>query len=192
MAGHWATEFVHIVPVFGERGALLEHTVFDAFYNFPLTVRRRIQKRQEARAGKKPRYWQTPLLVFLGCAALTGMDLLFFQWKAHIPRFGEIWWAALWIPLLAAVLAAAWAGGSSLGKRISAGAFSGTIIGILYAVINTYLRNSWGNDVVGSFTFMQILGQMTAAALWLIFLFTLIAVFGAVIAEIRPLSRRLR
>jgi len=33
MAGHWATEAVHIVPVFGERGALLEHWGFCLFYN---------------------------------------------------------------------------------------------------------------------------------------------------------------
>lgn len=192
MAGHWATEIVHIVPVFGERGALLEHAVFDMFYNYPLTIRRRIQKRQEARAALKPRYRQVPLLVLSGCALLTGLDLLFFQWKAHIPRFGEIWWAALWIPLVAAALATAWAGGASLGKRISAGALSGTLVGILYAVVNTYLRHSWGNDVVESLTFMQILGQMTAAALWLIFLFTMAAVLGALMEETRPLSLKLR
>ncbi|MFQ5486762.1 MAG: hypothetical protein ACE5DO_15720, partial [Desulfobacterales bacterium] len=34
MAGHWSTEAVHAVPVFGERGALLEHTVFNLFYNW--------------------------------------------------------------------------------------------------------------------------------------------------------------
>ena len=33
MAAHWATDAVHIVPVFGERGALLEHWVFCLFYN---------------------------------------------------------------------------------------------------------------------------------------------------------------
>ena len=37
MAGHWATGAVHIVPIFGEKGAWLEHFVFDIFYNFPLT-----------------------------------------------------------------------------------------------------------------------------------------------------------
>ena len=33
MAGRWATEAVHIIPVFGEKGALLEHYVFDWFFN---------------------------------------------------------------------------------------------------------------------------------------------------------------
>jgi len=35
MAGRWATSAVHIVPVFGEKGALLEHMVFDACFNLP-------------------------------------------------------------------------------------------------------------------------------------------------------------
>jgi hypothetical protein len=45
MAAHWATEAVHIVPVFGERGALLEHWVFYLFYNWPLTIRRKMRKK---------------------------------------------------------------------------------------------------------------------------------------------------
>jgi len=191
MAGHWATEIVHIVPVFGERGALLEHTVFDTFYNFPLTIRRRIQKRQEARASQKPRFWHVPLLVMAGSAVLAGMDVLFFQTTGHIPRFGEIWWFALWIPLFIAAFATAGAGGATLGRRISSGVLSGTFIGMIYAVSNTYLRTSWGKDAGESLAFLQILGQMTAAALWLIFLFTLVAVLGALAAETRPLSRKL-
>jgi hypothetical protein len=35
MASRWATDAVHWVPIFGERGALLEHVVFDSFYNRP-------------------------------------------------------------------------------------------------------------------------------------------------------------
>ncbi len=48
MAAHWATEAVHIVPVFGERGALLEHWVFCLFYNWPLTIRRKMRRRRQA------------------------------------------------------------------------------------------------------------------------------------------------
>ena len=53
MAAHWATGAVHIVPVFGERGALLEHQVFCLFYNWPLTIRRKMRKRAQMRAGTK-------------------------------------------------------------------------------------------------------------------------------------------
>jgi hypothetical protein len=35
MASRWATNMVHVVPVFGEKGALMEHWVFDTFFNRP-------------------------------------------------------------------------------------------------------------------------------------------------------------
>ena len=35
MAARWATDAVHVVPVFGENGALLEHAVFDMCFNLP-------------------------------------------------------------------------------------------------------------------------------------------------------------
>jgi len=35
MASRWATNMVHIIPVFGEKGALLEHWIFDTFFNRP-------------------------------------------------------------------------------------------------------------------------------------------------------------
>ncbi len=38
MAGRWATSAVHIIPVFGEKGALVEHAVFDLFFNVPRVI----------------------------------------------------------------------------------------------------------------------------------------------------------
>ena len=46
MAGRWATNIVHIIPVFGERGALLEHWVFDLFFNVPLSIRRSFRNKK--------------------------------------------------------------------------------------------------------------------------------------------------
>jgi hypothetical protein len=43
LAGRWAKSMVHFVPVFGESGGLLEHGVFDLFFNMPLSVRRRFR-----------------------------------------------------------------------------------------------------------------------------------------------------
>ncbi len=58
MAGRWAAKLVNIIPVFGERGALLEHWMFDAFFNAPITIRRwagdlwnRLRKRGPAEEG---------------------------------------------------------------------------------------------------------------------------------------------
>lgn len=47
MAGRWATNIVHIIPVFGERGALLEHWVFDLFFNVPISLRRVMKRRDK-------------------------------------------------------------------------------------------------------------------------------------------------
>lgn len=48
MASHWATGAVHVVPVFGEKGALFEHAVFDLFFNVPRAfgawARRRVRR----------------------------------------------------------------------------------------------------------------------------------------------------
>lgn len=44
MAGRWATSMVHIIPVFGERGALLEHWIFDMFFNVPISIRKMFKK----------------------------------------------------------------------------------------------------------------------------------------------------
>ena len=44
MAGRWATKMVRIVPVFGEEGALLEHWVFDTFFNRPVSLWKRLRK----------------------------------------------------------------------------------------------------------------------------------------------------
>ena len=43
MAGRWAKQIVHVVPVFGEKGGLLEHGVFDMFFNWPISVARRFR-----------------------------------------------------------------------------------------------------------------------------------------------------
>lgn len=42
MAAQWATQLVHVVPVFGEKGGLLEHFVFDACFNMPRSLGRRV------------------------------------------------------------------------------------------------------------------------------------------------------
>lgn len=60
LAGRWAKSAVRVVPVFGERGALLEHSIFDTFFNLPLSVSRRL----------KSQPWKTSLLFGAMAAAL--------------------------------------------------------------------------------------------------------------------------
>lgn len=188
MAGHWATSAVHIVPVFGERGALLEHAVFDLFYNYPLTIQRRIQKRREIRARLKPRYWHVPLCALAGSALLALTDWSYFQWKGHILTFGEIWWLVIWVPVIAAILVSFWASGAHLSRRILTGGFSGVLIGLFYAILNSVFSTIFSLEVE-RLAISQILEQTASSALWKMFIFTLLAVIAVLIFEARPLRK---
>ena len=50
MATRWATRAIRIVPVFGEHGALLEHGIFNVFFNVPVSLRRKWQAERPWRA----------------------------------------------------------------------------------------------------------------------------------------------
>jgi hypothetical protein len=180
MAGHWATGAVHVVPIFGEKGAWLEHFVFDAFYNFPLTVQRRMKLRAERRAGRPSRFWHVPLLTVGAAMAIAGLDFLFFRWKGVWPAFGDLWWAAIWIPFLAAWLAARWAGGAAGGKRIGWAVLGGIATGILAALAGYVLAAAAvpGTEIVK-------FGAAALTAAWQAFLFALLSAVAALIAETR-------
>jgi hypothetical protein len=177
MAGHWATSAVHIVPVFGEKGAWLEHFVFDAFYNFPLTIQRRVRRRAESRKGRTPRYAQAPLLALAGTALLAGLDLVWFRTNGAVPALKNVWWIALWVPLFVAALASRGAGGAALGRRILLGTASGALTGLLYALANTFLPALYGAAPDPA--------RLAVKSLWHVFLFALVATVGAIIAETR-------
>ena len=187
MAGHWATGAVHIAPVFGERGALLEHAVFDLFYNYPLTIRRRLKERQKRRSGLKPRYWHGLLCALAGVACLSLVDLLFFKLKGQVPSFREIWWAAVWIPVFTAAAATRWAGGATLGKRLVLGAASAALTGLFYALSNGALGQVLGPESRIVFT-PDFLGQVATAAMWRVFLFTVLSIPSVAVVESRPLK----
>ncbi|MCJ7581019.1 MAG: hypothetical protein MUP98_10855 [Candidatus Aminicenantes bacterium] len=188
MAGHWATSAVHIVPIFGERGALLEHFVFDLFYNYPLTIRRRLRERQERREGLQTRAWHIPLIVFSGLAALSAIGWIYFQQAGLLPSLKDIWWAVLWIPLLTAAAISIWAGGASLSKRILMSVGGGAVLALCYSLLETamsvYVFPS-GNEVL---SLMQFLGQAGVSALWKVFLFTFLSIVSSLAAETRRLK----
>ncbi len=188
MAGRWALGVSHLVPVFGERGALLEHAVFDMFYNFPLTLRRRLRIRRERRSELRPRYWHVPLCVIAGTALLGGMETAFFYLKGFRPQFGDIWWIALWVPILAPAAVSAWAGGAPLSRRFIAGVGCAVFLGILYAALSAIeipFLDQAGAEVLAS---IQPMGQVAVVALWRAFLFAIVAVFGVFFVETRSVK----
>jgi len=170
MAGHWATEAVHIVPVFGERGALLEHWVYCLFYNRPLTVRRRMRKRAEARELMKPRYWHAGLCIF-GAAGVFGLaDYVYLRNFDRLPSLGDIWWLAVLAPLICGAATTLGCGGAGLGKRVAAAAFCGASTGILYAAVSAMSGYN---------------GSIVASCVWRMFIFAILSVVGAILTEIK-------
>lgn len=177
MAAHWATGAVHIVPVFGERGALLEHGVFCLFYNWPLTIRRRMRRRAEIRAKVKPRYWHVGLYISAAVIILGFADFAHLLSAERLPSLGSIWWLLLMapVPILCGAAVTLGCAGAPLWKRIVSAAGSGAVVALLYTVVSAALA---GPDALA-------LGQIAAACIWRLFVFTVFAAVGAIFTELK-------
>lgn len=175
MAGHWATEAVHIVPVFGERGALLEHWVFGLFYNWPLTFQRRMRSRAQYRASLPPRYWHVFLYAAGAAAILIAADFLFLRHTGIFPGLKDTWWLVLLIAFLCGAGVTLGCGGAVLPKRIISAAVWGILTGLLYTVVSAIVMQE-GNIIPG---------ELAITAAWRVFIFTIFGAMAAVITELR-------
>jgi hypothetical protein len=175
MAGHWATEAVHAVPVFGERGALLEHSVFNLFYNWPLTIRRRLRKRSEWRANLPPRYWHVFFCALAGSAIFVMVDFIYYTHYAQLPGLWAIWFFTLAIPLICGSIVTLGAGGASFGNRVIGGAVCGALIGVLYGVLSPVLINDF--NIAPS--------DIAINCVWRVFVFTILSIIGVLLTELK-------
>ncbi|MBN2136225.1 MAG: hypothetical protein JW720_00310 [Sedimentisphaerales bacterium] len=176
MAGHWATDATHIVPVFGERGALLEHWVFCLFYNWPLTIRRRMRKRAELRAQIKPRYWHAGIYAAAIAACLVLVDLSYIRDAGVLPSKGQIWWLLAALPLLNGAVVTLGCGGATVWKRIVA-ALAGGIAAVTACTIAAAVLRA---DTTG------ITAKILAKTwVWRSFIFAIVSAIGAIITELR-------
>ncbi len=173
MAMHWASQAVHIVPVFGENGALLEHWVFRLFYNWPLTLRRRILKRLKTRALLKKRFWHIGLWALAAGILMGGVEVVYFM---HLQFSGQkaLWWLAIPISLMGGVLTTLGAGGATLWERIVGSVVCGLLSGIVYTAFS---MRFFPADVPPGF--------FIAAGVWRLFAFTVFAVIGAILTELK-------
>ncbi len=174
MAGHWATEAVHIVPVFGEGGALLERWVFCLFYNWPLTLGRRIRARLEKRKTLKPRYWHVPLVAILATTGLLSAEHLYLQLTGSVPTLRNIWWGMISIPLVSGGIITLACKGASFSRRL----FSALGFSIATAVLTT---------LASPYLLPGPSGSLDAAltdGTWRGFIFSLFAILGVVITEL--------
>ncbi len=172
MAAHWSTEAVHIVPVFGERGALLEHWVFNLFYNQPLTIRRRMRKRAELRISLKPRYWHVGLCA-IGVAGLFAFaEFIYLENVGAPPSSNILWWLAVLVPqvLICGAVVTLGCGGAALAKRIGAAAVCGVLIGVLSTAVSAILSYN---------------GGIVASCVWRVFIFAILSTIGAIVTELK-------
>ncbi|MBN2270556.1 MAG: hypothetical protein JXN61_08080 [Sedimentisphaerales bacterium] len=176
MAAHWATDAVHIVPVFGERGALLEHWVYCLFYNWPLTIRRRMGKRAEIRAKMKPRYWHVGLYTgaVAGCMAM--VDLFYIRHANALPSLKEIWWLLAALPLLNGAVVTLGCGGAPVWKRIVGAVVGGIAAVTACTIIVAVVRADEGGITAGMFAKTWV---------WRSFIFAVVSAIGAIITELR-------
>jgi len=173
MAGHWATEIVHVVPVFGERGALLERWVFCLFYNWPLTIRRRMVRRAEIRSAYPVRYWHAVGCVIAAVAAFAVAYNVYLDEDWKLPQLRAIWWLVILAPVLCGAAVTLGAGGAVLWRRIVTATISGAAIGIFATIAAAML--SRGNEIV--------ISDMVMRCAMHTFVSTLLATIAAIITE---------
>ena len=175
MATHWANESVHIVPVFGETGALLEHWVFRLFYNWPLTIQRRIRKRMHQRAALDKRYWHIIFCALVAAGVFGFTDFIYLQSTGELPDLKKIWWLALLAPMSCGMLVTLGCGGAALWERMVGAAVCGLLLGIFYTAVSAGLQ---GNHPL-------LLGALMVSCIWRVFVFAIFSVIGAILTELK-------
>jgi hypothetical protein len=173
MAAHFATEATHIVPVFGERGALLEHWVFCVFYNWPLTIRRRMHKVAQLRESLKPRYWHTILCIAAATVIFALVDAHWLANTGRLPRLYQIWWLAGIVPLVCGVAVTLGCGGAALWRRVLAATLCGVVLALFYTVVSMIIG---GGQVVA--------GDIVIQGRWSVLIFAVFSTIGALTAEL--------
>ena len=175
MAGHWANETVHIVPVFGESGALLEHWVFCLFYNWPLTIRRRIRKRIEKRATMMKRYWHIGICALAGAGIFGMVDFVYLKNIGTLPSLKDLWWLSVLVPMLGGVVVTLGCGGATLKERLTGSVVCGALMGVFYTALSTLIGE--GAEIA--------VNNVTASCVWRIFIFSIFSVSGAIVTELK-------
>jgi len=173
MAAHWATEAVHVVPVFGENGALLEHKVFTWFYNVPLTLRGRMRRRAELRSTLPSRSWNVLPISIVAAPVLVTTRYSLGQQIGDTPTLADMWWAMLAVPIICGSIATMTAGGTALGKRIVGAALCGVFSGILFSAASQIMHGQAVSTL-----------QMVSSTVWIVFILTVLSPIGAIATEV--------
>ena len=186
MAGHWATGAAHVVPVFGEHGALLEHAVFGRFYNWPLTIRRRMTTISEHRKSLPVRCWHVIPIIAFGIGAFILSEWVCLLIWGSLPGIMSLWPVLIALPMLVGAGLTRWAGSATLTTRALYAMICGLVTGLgaaaVHLTMHMYQR--------GQADVAHVVKAMGSNATWGVLLFAMLAVIGAIIYEIKqPLPR---
>jgi hypothetical protein len=149
--------------------------VFCIFYNWPLTIRRRMRKRSEVRARIEPRYWHIALCAVAAPGIFGLADVTFLRSSGALPQLRDIWVLALLVPLFCGAAVTLGAGGAALARRIIGAALCGALVGVLYGAMSLAL--GFG-DSPGLF-------EMAGTCIWRGFLFSILSTIGAILTELK-------
>ena len=186
MAGHWATGAAHVVPVFGEHGALLEHAVFGRFYNWPLTIRRRMTTIFEHRKALPPRCWHVLPIIALGTGAFALSQWACLQIWGSLPGIMKLWPVLIVLPMLVGAAVTKWAGSTTLTKRTLYAMICGLVTGLGAAAVHVWMHT----PAKAQATAGSLVKSLADNSTWGVLLFALLAVVGAIIYEIKqPLPK---
>jgi hypothetical protein len=179
MASHWATDAAHHIPVFGERGALLERWVFGLCYNWPLTIRRRMASIADTRRFQTQNYWHLPIVIGLTWSLLIAMHQVYHVRTTSIPSSENFWYLKdAWPfagPILCGWFVAVFAGGMPLIRRIISATLCGAIVAIIYNIGAFYLEKSWYPEQQTAFFYPLF---------WRTFAFVIFSTLSALIREL--------
>jgi hypothetical protein len=175
MAGYWATNMVHIVPVFGESGALLEHKIFRLFYNLPLTLRRKMGEREALRRLHPSRSWHAAFIVIIFAFLGAYLDSSIILMTGSVPTIGQIAPALVISGFLGGFLVNLGSGGASYRKRLVLAVSSGLAFGALLTILSYSLSPH----------LLYEASLFLSRTVWVSFITATLSTLGSVTAEFR-------
>ncbi|MBI5841438.1 MAG: hypothetical protein HZB19_15175 [Chloroflexi bacterium] len=153
---------------------MLEQKIFTAFYNLPLTIRRKMNEREELRKTQKPRAWHAVFIVFIFALVGGYAEYLYITRTGLELSLKYIAPALIVSGFLGGVLVNVGSGGASSVRRVLLAVVSGISTGILIAVMSLLMDI----DGITPLTFLSY-------TVWRSFITGTLSAVGAALAEFK-------
>jgi hypothetical protein len=118
---------------------------------------------------------------------LSAIEVLFTRLNGHPPDIKSIWWAVIWVPIVAAAVLTSGAGGATLARRLVQACLGGGIMGWLYAVGHAGLRPLLMLPTQDPLPIARLIAETAAPGFWQAFVFALLSLIAALAVETRRL-----